>query len=605
MSTRGQHNVGMRRVWGVVALLALAGEVCGQSGSRPVDAAPVQSTPVETKPAEIKLEERRPGSFLTKLGSLELAGAAAVDFDFASKRLIVSVGEDAALVNLTDPKKPEGLSRLKVFDGGMLSKGVVTAVAADPSRRGVAAVSVVGVARAAANSQVVFVNTATGEVLTRAPVGFDTQDLFWVAHGGLLLTADAGAPMVTEDGRAVDNPGGLSIFSLRKFSKAADFKTMGSMDVNTLLCDGSAYNAASQKEVEQGGLRMRARLVEAKKGYFDIEPRSLFVLGDNVYVACPANNAVAVFSLPTRNWTRYVGMGAMPVVIDGNDQDGVKVLSKIDALPMPGAVVAWDEKDAVRVLAAGSGWGRGVTGPLADEVTIGELAREGRLTDKASKSVDVSESGLGRLRVSKVDGMAASDDDGPKKVGRPLALGSRNFIAMNAPSYDVVGTSGNELETALGKASPEWYNRASAEGKADELSVQRGPQVRKMVLANESGGVRAIAMIERPAAVVAVDFASQAAPRIVGVDVGGPDGKVRMTGMCYIPSHRSPDGKPLLVVSYAEPGEVVVYRVSEEIFKGGAAGKTEEAAKDGSPNAIKTSSPEAKPADTDSGVEKK
>jgi hypothetical protein len=538
---------------------------------------------------------------LTRIGSVELKGAAAVDFDFASRRLIVSVGDDAALVNLADPRKPEGLNRIKVFEGGMLSSGVVTAVAADPSRRGVAALAVVGDQRAASSSQIVFIKTATGEVLSRAPVGFDTQDLFWVAHGGILVTADAGTPAVTEDGRVIDPPGGLSIFSLRKFAGADDFKSMGSLDVNTLLCDGSAFNAGSQKMVEEGGLRMRAKRVEQKKGYFDIEPRSLHVLGDNVYVACPANNAIGVFSLPSRNWVRYVGMGTMPVVIDGNDSDGVKITGKIEALPMPGAVVAWDDKDAVRLLAAGSGWGRGMEGPLADEARLSELAKKGLLTAKASKDVDVSDAGLGPLRVSSVDGFAQVEDDGPKKMGRPLALGSRNFIAMDAPSYVVAGTTGSELEEAIAQAAPEWFNRGSASGKADELSVQQGPQVKKMVLANEPSGVRALAMVESPAAVVAIDFANHGVPRIVGTFVSVAEGNVRMTGMCFIPSYRSPNGKPLLVASYADPGAVVVYQVNDEVFTGGAGSKPAEVTKDDKPEA----KPEGKPEGAESSEPKK
>lgn len=517
---------------------------------------------------------------LTKIGSLELKGAAAVDFDLATKRLIVSVGDDAALVNLADPTNPVGLNRIKAFEGGTIPSGAVTAVAADPSRRGVVAVVIVGNQRAAMSSQVLFVKSATGEILTRAPVGFDTQDLFWVGHGGILITADAGTPAVTEDGRVIDPPGGLSVFSLRKFPKADDFKSMGSLDVNTMLCDGAAYNAAAQKMVEDGGLRMRAKRVEQKKGYFDIEPRTLFALGDNVYVGCPANNAMAVFSLPARNWTRYVGMGTMAVTIDGNDGDGVKIAGKIDALPMPGPMVAWDEKDAVRVLAAGMGWGRGAEGPLADEVPLATLAKEGKLTVNAAKSVDVSDSGLGKLHVSAVDGFSQSEDEGARKMARPLAMGSRNFIAMDAPSFSVVGTSGSGLEEAIAKAAPEWFNRGSAAGKADELSLRHGSQVTKMVLANEASGARALAMVESPAAVVAIDFLSAATPRIVDIFVSTGEGQTKMSGMCFIPSFRSPNGKPLLITTFADPGTLVVYQVNEDVFKGGGMAKPDETVKD-------------------------
>lgn len=513
---------------------------------------------------------------LTRIGSLELKGAAAVDFDQATKRLIVSVGDDAALVNLADPKKPEGLNRIKVFEGGMISSGAVTAVAADPSRRGVIAVAVVGNQRAASSSQVLFVKSLTGEILSRAPVGFDTQDLFWVAHGGILMTADAGTPAVTEDGRVIDPPGGVSVFALRKFPKADDFKNMGSLDVNTLLCDGSAFNAAAQKFVEEGGLRMRAKRVEQKRGYFDIEPRTLFALGDNVYVSCPTNNAIGVFNLPGRNWTRYIGMGTMPVVIDGNDTDAVKISGKIHALPMPGAVLAWDEKDQVRILAAGSGWGRGTEGPLADEATLADLARNGKLTPKASKDVDVSGSGLGPLHVSTVDGLAQGEDEGPRKIARPLAMGSRSFIAMDAPSFNVVGTTGSMLEEAIAKAAPDWFNRASIAGKADELSVRHGPQVKKMVLANEPTGARALAMVESPAAVVAIDFTGQPTPRILDTFISTAEGQTKLSGMCFIPSYRSPNGKPLLIATFADPGTLVVYEVNDEIFKGGAAAKPQE-----------------------------
>ncbi|MBU6413937.1 MAG: hypothetical protein KGS45_10720 [Planctomycetes bacterium] len=515
---------------------------------------------------------------LKQIGSLELKGAAAVDFDQASKRLIVGVGDDAALVNLVDPSKPEGLNRIKVFDGGMISSGVVTAVAADPSRRGLMAVAVVGNQRAASSSQVLFIKSTTGEILARAPVGFDTQDLFWMAHGGILITADAGSAAVAEDGRVIDPPGGVSVFALRKFLKADDFKSMGSLDVNTMLCDGAAYNAAAQKFVEEGGLRMRAKRVEQKRGYFDIEPRSLFVLGDNAYVSCPANNAIGVFSLPGRTWTRYIGMGTMPVVIDGNPADGVKIAGKIHAMPMPGAAVAWDEKDQVRVLAAGSGWGRGIDGPLADEATLADLARAGKLTAKAAKDVDVSDSALGQLRVSTVDGLSLGEDEGPRKIAKPVAMGSRNFIALDAPSFSVVGTSGSGLEEAIAKAAPDRFNRSGASGKADELSARQGPQVKKMVLANEPTGARALAMVESPAAVVAVDFVGQPVPRIMDTFVSTAEGQTKLSGMCFIPSYRSPNGKPLLIATFADPGTLVVYQVSEAIFKGGAAAKPDEAA---------------------------
>jgi hypothetical protein len=269
-------------------------------------------------------------------------------------------------------------------------------------------------------------------------------------------------------------------------------------------------------------------------------------------------------------------MGTMPVTIDGNDGDGVKITGKIEALPMPGPMVAWDDKDAVRVLTAGMGWGRGTEGALGDEAVLATLVKEGKLTAKAARDVDVSDSGLGRLHVSAVDGFVQSEDEGPKKMGRPVAMGSRNFIALDAPNFNVVGTSGSGLEEAIAKAAPEWFNRGSASGKADELSVRHGPQVKRMVLANEPSGVRALAMVESPAAVVAVDFVTDSVPRIVDTFVSTAEGQTKASGMCFIPSYRSPNGKPLLIATFADPGTLVVYQVNEDIFKGGVAAKAEE-----------------------------
>lgn len=85
-----------------------------------------------------------------------------------------------------------------------------------------------------------------------------------------------------------------------------------------------------------------------------------------------------------------------------------------------------------------------------------------------------------------------------------------------------------------------------------------------------------MAMVESPAAVVAIDFTDQPTPRILDTFISTAEGQTKLSGMCFIPSYRSPNGKPLLIATFADPGTLVVYEVNDEIFKGGAAAKPQE-----------------------------
>jgi len=150
---------------------------------------------------------------LTLIGNIDLVGAEISAYDAASKRLFVTSGTGLQIVDLTNPAAPSLISTIAISTLSATG-GDVTSVAA---KNGVLAVAVPDAVKTNPG-KVVFVDAATGTVLSSVTVGALPDMVTFTPNGQKVLVANEGEPLTDADGTLTDP--GLAAFRSSTFRVA-------------------------------------------------------------------------------------------------------------------------------------------------------------------------------------------------------------------------------------------------------------------------------------------------------------------------------------------------------------------------------------------------
>src|SRR5215217_4135103 len=143
-------------------------------------------------------------------------------------------------------------------------------------------------------------------------------------------------------------------------------------------------------------------------------------------------------------------------------------------------------------------------------------------------------------------------------------------LGMYKPDALALFRAGGQIEQAIAKRGAAAFNLGHDEPGADSRSDDKGPEPEGVSVGELGGKPYAFVGLERDGGVMAFDLSDPARPvlaayastRNVELDPSDPaSGDQGPEGVLFIPADKSPNGKPLLVVSYEVSGTTRIWEI--------------------------------------------
>ncbi len=183
---------------------------------------------------------------------------------------------------------------------------------------------------------------------------------------------------------------------------------------------------------------------------------------------------------------------------------------------------------------------------------------------------------LGRLQVSRVDGMNASG-----QFTKLYAFGGRS-LAVWTTRGELLADTGDAFERLMAAAVPNFFNVADINNNFDATSQGRGPEPEPLAVGTIGGRNYVFVGFERIGGIMVYDVTDPGNPhfeqyinnRNFAIDPAtvciedqpkSPDcaaaGDLSVEGVLFIPQDSSPIGVPLLIASHETSDSVTVFRI--------------------------------------------
>lgn len=548
---------------GVAATMMNVGDL------EPIKAVAVHHAP-KTTPAKAsktsKPEARNSKLSLERTATIAIPGAEIVAYDTERKRALVTCDGGVAMVQLAFDAAPTLLRTVDVAAAAGFPRGVtgsVTHIAIDPAGRGFAAVTVVPSAKARMPGAVVFIGLEVGTPLASVGVGFNPDAVAFSSDGKKLVIANEGEPEVVRD-VLVDPAGSVSIIDLTRVKQANELESISPTDVLPLGFHGDVIGRAFSRMATGELSALRIAPANKLSPDRDIEPESLVVLGDRAYVTLQENSGIAAIDLSASNWVQIRALPPVERKLDASDKDGrINIDDTVACLPCPDQVAGFEHNGRSYLVICEEGDDRGdadVEKPsmLADQARLGWLASRGRLAPAFMSRADLSDAGLGRLRVCAFSG----DPNNDGSINSPVALGTRSVAVLDAQSLARIGDTGSQLEEVMAKLALRSFNANGDDvNMPDVRSDDRGPEPEGIAMARIGSRPVAFVSLERPGGIAVIDLSTPADPNVVTILNTAANGDIGPEGVAYVSENASPTSKPLLLVAFEQSGSLGVYRV--------------------------------------------
>lgn len=143
------------------------------------------------------------------------------------------------------------------------------------------------------------------------------------------------------------------------------------------------------------------------------------------------------------------------------------------------------------------------------------------------------------------------------------SYGARSFTIWNADTGEVVYDSGDAIEQTIAANNPAYFN--ANDGTPDEFddrSDDKGPEPEGVTVGVVNSKTYAFIGIERAdSSIMVFDITDPAAPTFV--QHVGLLGAVSPEGLLFISAEDSPNGTPMLAVTYEESADLVLFAINE------------------------------------------
>lgn len=513
-------------------------------------------------------------------------------YDPLSKRLFVVNGSGTGTVevwNIADPRNPVqvGTLRTESFGANLASVNSVTV------SNGVVALAIQANPKTA-NGTVAFVSAADLSTLSSVGVGALPDMLTFTPDGRYVVVANEGEPNSYGQADSADPEGSVSIIDVSDVRKPVERRA-----------GFGAFNSQADA-LRASGVRIYGPGATVAQ---DLEPEYVTVSADSktAYVTLQENNAIAVVDIAAANVSAVRPLGYKDHSLAGmgmdvsNEDGGVNTnsgtpLVKIAPVPvkgmyLPDGIANYAVGGVTYLVTANEGDARADWPGFNEETRVRDYCGTAGL-DPTRFSGDLAnltrDSNLGRLRITTTpNGNNSGNNTGKNAAGQCTelyAFGGRSFSIWNAATGARVYDSGDGFETITAQlaGTPGYdfpFNTGHDEADAlDARSPNKGPEPESVVVQRFGKKTFAFVGLERVGGVMVYDVTTPAAARYVtyintragsgtvvknangdnGIVNGGDRGP---EGLVVIPASKSPNGKPMLVVSNEISGTTALFEI--------------------------------------------
>lgn len=493
------------------------------------------------------------------------AGTEIMGYDRLTQKAFVTNGaisgfDILSFNDLESGKYTEVLSQKRVLlsEFGIENVKDITSIAVHPSKD-LVAVSAVN-SNKTDKGYIVFVNK-NGEYLSKVQVGSLPDMVTFTPDGTKALVANEGEP--SED-YSVDPESSISV-----------------IDVTGTPASFSATELTFTESMLDDKVRVASKGTKVQQ----LEPEYITVSADSktAYVAMQENNAIATIDLVEEKIVSVRGLGVIDHSEPGNEMDAINDGEiKIEKQPiltyhLPDAISTFTVGGIEYIITPNEGDTRDWDG-YSEEKKVSKL---GEIALNADNYAGYTQVELDNFDLSKLEDFKVTIESGKNPdTGKYEALygfGGRSFSIFKADTMELVYDSGNEFETIIAEAAPEYFNIDNEEVKVDDRSKSKGPEPETAITGVINGTTYAFIALERFGGVIVYDVSNPSSPEFVtllssrdftvkkfagdlaGKDAGKFAGDVSPEGLQFIPANQSPTGKALLAATHEVSGTVAVY----------------------------------------------
>lgn len=520
--------------------------------------------------------------YLTRLTSFNTGAAGAssaeiVAYDALNRKLFVanSVLSTLDILDFKNPSTPTIKNRIFLESSSVTGalggfKGGINSVAVYGN---LVALALENVENKQAAGKVAFLNAETEQFINHVNVGSLPDMLTFNEDGTKLLTANEGEP--SQD-YTVDPEGSVSIITIPATVAGATLQVMN-------VTFGGYNNQLAT--LTTSGIRIYGGLVGSPSTVAqDLEPEYITIDGNMAYVVMQENNALAKINIATGSIEALVPLdfkyhGGDQAGLDASDNSSSALTftnwKNLYGMYQPDAIAHANIGGSTFIFSANEGDARvypaenAIPG-VSEGAIFNEESRVSTLNldPNAFPDADIIKNNiyLGRLTVSNRIG----DTDGDGDIDELYVLGARSFSIWN-DNGQLIWDSGEDFERITSEFLPtNFFNASNGTGNPSRKnrSDNKGPEPEGITVAKIGNDYYAFISLERVGGVMVYNVSNPNAPQFVdyvnsrttltGTDLG-PEGLV------YIPAHKSPTGKSILITANEISSTLTIYEVEPSV----------------------------------------
>lgn len=488
------------------------------------------------------------------------AAAEITAYDPGSKRLFVVNGAlgTVDVLDLSNPAAPAKVSTISVaaFGAGVNSVAIhdgIVALAVEASPK-------------TSPGMVAFYRASNLGLISTATVGALPDMLAFTPNGNYLLVANEGEPNSYGQADSVDPEGSVSVIDVRNITspvvKSANF---------------SAFNSQISA-LRASGVRIFGPGASVAQ---DLEPEYIAVSDDGktAYATLQENNALATVDIASATVRQVQPLGFKDynlagAGLDASDEDGgtntnsgtaaIKIARRpVKGMYMPDSIAYFTVNGSPYLITANEGDAREYTG-FVEETRVRAHCALG-LEPSVFPDHDnlVLDSNLGRLRITAMPNGGSEGKNGSGRCTELYAFGGRSF-SIWTPAGSLVYDSGDQFEQRTTALANVLFNASNDNNTLDSRSTAKGPEPEGVTVATFGRKTFAFVGLERVGGVLVYDVSNPSAPSYVTYvnSRTGAAGHRGPEGLTFVSAHKSPNGKPLLIVGNEVSGSTAIYQIN-------------------------------------------
>jgi hypothetical protein len=476
---------------------------------------------------ELIVDENAAG--FKEIGSITIGGVGAAEisaYDEVSKKLFTVNNSNTNridVIDLSNPSSPVFVTSIDLTPFNGASNSVAT-------YKGKLAVALEAKPNKQDAGKVVVFDTSNYSVVKEITVGALPDMITYSPDGNYIMTANEGEP---NDDYSVDPDGSVSIIAVNN-----------NYAVTTL--NFSSFSGQIS-DLKAKGFRIASPINNFTS---DIEPEYITISADSktAWVTLQENNGVAKIDLTTKKITTLFPLGFKDYslaenAIDVSDKDGGVFMNmwKVKGMFQPDAISNFEINNIPYFVTANEGDAR----EYSAFTDVKRISSASVILDPVlflNAATLKAEANLGRLNINTKMG----DTDGDGDFDELVSFGARSFSIWNGNTGQMVFDSKNELDKKAQEFST--YD----DSRSDDKSVEpESVVVAKM-------GAKSILFVgmERVDALMVYDVSNPADPKFLQILKTGDAPE----GLLFIPAHKSPTKRSLVVVSSEGDGTVKIFQ---------------------------------------------